>query len=46
VAEMRKISHIGVHTFYRPRACGDGADEPSFSTPATTARETKILDKM
>ncbi len=46
VAEMRKISHIGVHTFYRPRAWGDGADEPSFSTPATTARETKILDKM
>ena len=46
VAEMRKIYHIGVHTFYRPRAWGDGADQPSFSTPATTARETKILDKM
>jgi spore germination cell wall hydrolase CwlJ-like protein len=46
VAEMRKIYNIGVHIFYRPRAWGDGADEPSWSDPATTARETKLIKKM
>ena len=46
VHEMRKIGKIGVHTFYRPRAWGDGSDEPSWSDRATTARETKIIKKM
>jgi spore germination cell wall hydrolase CwlJ-like protein len=46
VSEMRKIDHIGGHIFYRPRAWGNGADEPSWSTPATTAAETKIIKKM
>ncbi len=46
VAEMRKIYNIGVHIFYRPRAWGDGADQPSWSDPRTTARETKIIKKM
>jgi spore germination cell wall hydrolase CwlJ-like protein len=30
VNEMRKIYRLGVHTFYRPRNWGDGADEPSW----------------
>jgi len=46
VAEMHKISKLGVHTFYRPRAWGNGADEPSWSDPGTTAKETKLIDKM
>jgi spore germination cell wall hydrolase CwlJ-like protein len=46
VGEMRRIDKLGGLIFYRPRAWGDGADEPSWSTPATTARETKIIKKM
>ncbi len=46
VHEMRRIDKIGVHTFYRPRAWGDGADEPSWSDPKTTARETKLIKQM
>lgn len=46
VGEMRKVFKIGVHTFYRPRAWGDGSDEPSWSDPSTTARETKIIKKL
>jgi hypothetical protein len=26
-----------VHTFYRPRAWGDGSEAPSWGTPARTA---------
>jgi hypothetical protein len=46
VREMRKMFKIGVHTFYRPRAWGDGSDEPSWGDPKTTARETKLIKKM
>ncbi|HEU5016463.1 MAG TPA: cell wall hydrolase [Pseudolabrys sp.] len=46
VGEMRKMFKIGVHTFYRPRAWGDGSDEPSWGDPSTTARETKIIKKL
>ncbi len=46
VHEMNKLSNIGVHTFYRPRAWGNGADEPSWGDPTTTAKETKIIKKM
>ena len=46
VREMRKIFKIGVHTFYRPRAWGDGSDEPSWGNPETTARETRLIKKM
>jgi spore germination cell wall hydrolase CwlJ-like protein len=28
VREMRRLDRIGVHTFYRPRKWGDGADSP------------------
>lgn len=37
VAEMKKLYKTGVHTFYRPRAWGDGSEEPSWGTPAQTA---------
>lgn len=37
VNEMRKMYKSGVHTFYRPRAWGDGKDAPSWGTPAQTA---------
>ena len=37
VSEMRKMYKFGVHTFYRPRAWGDGSDAPSWGTPAQTA---------
>jgi hypothetical protein len=28
VHEMKKMYKLGVHTFYRPRAWGDGSDAP------------------
>jgi hypothetical protein len=34
---MKKMYKVGVHTFYRPRAWGDGSDAPSWGTPAQTA---------
>ncbi|WP_291850401.1 cell wall hydrolase [Bradyrhizobium sp.] len=37
VSEMRKMYKFGVHTFYRPRAWGDGSDAPSWGTAAETA---------
>jgi spore germination cell wall hydrolase CwlJ-like protein len=37
VSEMKKMYKFGVHTFYRPRAWGDGSDAPSWGTVAQTA---------
>ena len=37
VSEMKKMYKFGVHTFYRPRAWGDGSDAPSWGTAAETA---------
>jgi spore germination cell wall hydrolase CwlJ-like protein len=37
VSEMKKMYKFGVHTFYRPRAWGDGSGAPSWGTPAQTA---------
>jgi len=37
VHEMKKNYKFGVHTFYRPRAWGDGSEAPSWGTPAETA---------
>ena len=37
VSEMKKMYRFGVHTFYRPRAWGDGSDAPSWGNPAETA---------
>lgn len=36
VREMRRLYKFGVHTFYRPRAWGDGSDAPSWGTAAAT----------
>jgi Cell Wall Hydrolase len=33
VHEMTKLYRLGVHTFYRPRAWGNGGDEPSWAAP-------------
>jgi spore germination cell wall hydrolase CwlJ-like protein len=35
VGTMRKLSRIGVHTFYRPRRWGDGSDEPIWGPGIT-----------
>jgi spore germination cell wall hydrolase CwlJ-like protein len=43
VREMTKMYKLGVHTFYRPRRWGDGADEPAWGDPETTAEVTKQL---
>jgi len=43
VHEMFKLNKIGVHTFYRPRNWGDGADAPVWGDAATTAEEAKKL---
>jgi spore germination cell wall hydrolase CwlJ-like protein len=37
VNEMRRMYKFGVHTFYRPKAWGDGSEAPSWGTPAQTA---------
>jgi spore germination cell wall hydrolase CwlJ-like protein len=37
VHEMKKMYKFGVHTFYRPRAWGDGSDAPSWGSSAQTA---------
>lgn len=37
VHEMKKMYKFGVHTFYRPRAWGDGSEAPSWGTAAQTA---------
>jgi hypothetical protein len=37
VRTMRKLTKIGVHTFYRPRRWGDGDEAPSWGTAEVTA---------
>jgi hypothetical protein len=36
VGEMRRVTKLGVHTFYRPRNWGDGSDEPTWGDAAAT----------
>ena len=43
VREMRKLDRIGVHTFYRPRNWGDGADAPVWGDKAATEEAAKKL---
>ncbi len=43
VAEMKKMYKLGVHTFYRPRAWGDGSDEPIWGDAKNTEAEAKKL---
>jgi spore germination cell wall hydrolase CwlJ-like protein len=37
VSEMKRMYKFGVHTFYRPKAWGDGSDAPTWGSPAQTA---------
>lgn len=37
VREMRRLYKFGVHTFYRPRAWGDGSDLPVWGSAEMTA---------
>jgi spore germination cell wall hydrolase CwlJ-like protein len=37
VNEMKKMYKYGVHTFYRPRAWGDGKDAPTWGNATETA---------
>jgi len=37
VHEMKRMYKTGVHTFYRPRAWGNGSDAPSWGSAAETA---------
>ena len=45
VNEMKKMYKFGVHTFYRPRAWGDGSEAPSWGTPAQTAEISAELSE-
>jgi spore germination cell wall hydrolase CwlJ-like protein len=40
VGTMRKLSKIGVHTFYRPRRWGDGAEAPAWGPVPEPKDET------
>jgi hypothetical protein len=48
---MKKMFKLGVHTFYRPRAWGDGSDAPIWGNvpvtpgPAGAAAESPDLAK-
>ncbi|MBV9956344.1 MAG: cell wall hydrolase [Pseudolabrys sp.] len=43
VNEMKKLLKLGVHTFYRPRAWGEGEDAPSWGDAKYTAEAAAKL---
>ena len=43
IREMQKLDRIGVHTFYRPRNWGDGADAPVWGDKAATEEAVKKM---
>ncbi len=43
VREMQKLDRIGVHTFYRPRNWGDGADQPVWGDATATSEAMNKL---
>jgi spore germination cell wall hydrolase CwlJ-like protein len=43
VRTMTKLQKLGVHTFYRPRAWGDGDQAPEWGDETATAEATKKL---
>ena len=45
VNEMKTISRLGVHTFYRPRAWGDGDKEPVWGDPQLTKKEAALFEE-
>ncbi len=40
VREMRRYAREGIHLFYRPRAWGNGSDEPIWSSAELSANQT------
>jgi hypothetical protein len=43
VREMTRMHKLGVHTFYRPRKWGDGADKPEWGSADVTAAASRQL---
>jgi spore germination cell wall hydrolase CwlJ-like protein len=43
--EMRRLARYGLHSFYRPYAWGNGADEPVWGPPVKTARASKTASR-
>jgi Cell Wall Hydrolase len=43
VREMTKMHRLGVHTFYRPRAWGDGLEAPEWGDEASTIESARRL---
>jgi spore germination cell wall hydrolase CwlJ-like protein len=43
VREMTKMHKLGVHTFYRPRAWGDGANAPEWGDAEATSEAAEKL---
>jgi Cell Wall Hydrolase len=43
VREMTKMHRLGVHTFYRPRAWGDGLEAPEWGDEAATVESARRL---
>jgi hypothetical protein len=43
VREMTKMHRLGVHTFYRPRAWGDGLEAPEWGDEASTIELARRL---
>jgi spore germination cell wall hydrolase CwlJ-like protein len=43
VRTMRKLTKIGVHSFYRPHRWGDGADAPAWGSAAASAEAAAKL---
>jgi spore germination cell wall hydrolase CwlJ-like protein len=42
VRKMRKLSRIGVHSFYRPHRWGDGEEAPSWGSAATAGTAANL----
>jgi spore germination cell wall hydrolase CwlJ-like protein len=42
VREMRRMQKIGVHSFYRPRAWGDGSETPPLGEPQGVEAKAKL----
>ena len=45
VHEMRKMYRLGVHTFYRPRAWGDGSDAPVWGATPDSRKADAPADR-
>jgi len=43
IGEMKKMYHLGIHSFYRPHNWGDGADEPHWGDAKMTEALAKQL---